>query len=301
MRKNNKSLVFVFAFVLTMALSGIAVLGQSQTLAPYEKQFISLWQETYTPLSTAKWGGISPQEVYALQTTGVPFFLLDVRTASEFQSSRIAGAVHIPLDQLTARVSELPSDHEVILVVYCGVGHRGGWGFTLIRQLGYVNAKNITGGLTAWKTAGLPVETTPVTVQPYEPKPMTLAPYEKQFITLWDETLNPIKTTGWAGISVSETYGLVQAGVPFFGLDVRTASEFASGHIQGAVNIPLDQLPTRLGELPTDPETIIVVHCAVGQRGLLGTAMVRQLGYVNAKNMIGGLNAWKAAGYPVVQ
>jgi rhodanese-related sulfurtransferase len=299
MRKNHKLLAILFTVILTVALSGLTAVGQSQSLAPYEKQFVSLWEETYTQLLPVRWGGMSPQEVSALQLTGVPFFLLDVRTPTEFQTERIAGAVNIPLDQLPTRLSELPTDREMIVVVYCKVGQRGGLGFALLRQFGYVNTKNMIGGLNAWKTAGLPVDTTPVSTSPPNTQPTVLAPYEKQFVSLWDELFGQIKTAGWGGISVSETNALLLGGVPFVTLDVRTPTEFASGHIQGAVNIPLDQLPTRLNELPADPETIIVVYCKVAQRGGLGFSLVRQLGYVNAKNMIGGLDAWRAAGYPV--
>ena len=59
-------------------------------------------------------------------------------------------------------------------------------------------------------------------------------------------------------------------------LDVRTPQEFAAGHIPGAVNIPVDELRSRLGELPRDRE--IAAYCQVGQRGYLATRILRQAG-----------------------
>jgi rhodanese-related sulfurtransferase len=291
----------MFTIIMTVALSGLPVWGQSSQKVPFEKQFVSLWEETYTQLMPVKWGGMSPQEVSALQLTGAPFFLLDVRTEAEFTSERIAGAVNIPLDQLPQRLSLLPEDRETIVVVYCKVGQRGALGFSMIRQFGYVNVKNLVGGLNAWVAAGLPTDKTAVTIPPFQPSDRVLPPFEKQFISLWTEMYAQVKPVAWGGISATETNAMLLGGVPFFALDVRTTTEFASGHIEGAVNIPLDQLPARLGELPADPETIIVVYCKVSQRGALGFGLVRQFGYGNAKNMIGGLDAWKAAGFPVVQ
>jgi rhodanese-related sulfurtransferase len=72
-------------------------------------------------------------------------------------------------------------------------------------------------------------------------------------------------------------------------LDVRTPQEFASGHIPGAVNIPVDDLRSRLGELPRDRE--IAAYCQVGQRGYLATRVLRQKG-LSASNIGGGYKTY---------
>jgi NADPH-dependent 2,4-dienoyl-CoA reductase/sulfur reductase-like enzyme/rhodanese-related sulfurtransferase len=73
-------------------------------------------------------------------------------------------------------------------------------------------------------------------------------------------------------------------------LDVRTPQEFASGHIPGAVNIPVDDLRTRLGELPRDRK--IAAYCQVGQRGYLATRILLQAGF-SASNIGGGYKTYK--------
>lgn len=74
-------------------------------------------------------------------------------------------------------------------------------------------------------------------------------------------------------------------------LDVRTPGEFAAGALPGAVNIPLDALRERLGEIPTAP---IVVYCQVGQRGHTATVLLRERGLA-AVNLDGGYQTWVAA------
>jgi rhodanese-related sulfurtransferase len=74
-----------------------------------------------------------------------------------------------------------------------------------------------------------------------------------------------------------------------FLLDVRTAEEFAAGHIPGAVNIPVDELRGRLGELPRDRD--MAVYCQVGQRGYLATRMLLQAGF-RAANIGGGYRTY---------
>ncbi|HJN08959.1 MAG TPA: FAD-dependent oxidoreductase [Pirellulaceae bacterium] len=71
---------------------------------------------------------------------------------------------------------------------------------------------------------------------------------------------------------------------PFL-LDVRTAAEFVAGHLPGAVNIPVDDLRSRLGELPDNQD--IAAYCKVGQRGYVATRILNQLGF-SVKNVSGG-------------
>jgi NADPH-dependent 2,4-dienoyl-CoA reductase/sulfur reductase-like enzyme/rhodanese-related sulfurtransferase len=76
---------------------------------------------------------------------------------------------------------------------------------------------------------------------------------------------------------------------PFL-LDVRTAQEFANGHIPGAVNIPVDELRSRLQELPLDRK--LAVYCQVGQRGFIATRILVQKGF-SAANIGGGYKTYK--------
>lgn len=76
-------------------------------------------------------------------------------------------------------------------------------------------------------------------------------------------------------------------------LDVRTEKEFSLGSIPGAINIPVDELRSRLDELPKDKE--IVLFCAVGLRGYLAWRILVQNGYSNIRNLSGGYKTWSIA------
>jgi rhodanese-related sulfurtransferase len=73
-------------------------------------------------------------------------------------------------------------------------------------------------------------------------------------------------------------------------VDVRTPGEFAAGAIPGAVNLPVDDLRDRLGELPEGP---LVVHCQVGQRGHTAARILAQHGR-DVVNLDGGYRTWVA-------
>lgn len=97
-------------------------------------------------------------------------------------------------------------------------------------------------------------------------------------------------------ISVGEAYDKYQSGV--FLLDVRTPEEWVEYHAPDTTLIPLDELDTRLNELPKDRE--IVVVCRSGNRSQVGRDTLRAAGFTNVTSMAGGLNAWRSAGYPTV-
>jgi rhodanese-related sulfurtransferase len=73
-------------------------------------------------------------------------------------------------------------------------------------------------------------------------------------------------------------------------LDVRSSQEFSAGNIPRAVNIPVDDLRSRLDELPRDRQ--IAVCCQVGQRAYLATRLLRQKGFL-ASNIGGGYKTYK--------
>ncbi|MBN2099044.1 MAG: FAD-dependent oxidoreductase [Dehalococcoidia bacterium] len=74
-------------------------------------------------------------------------------------------------------------------------------------------------------------------------------------------------------------------------LDVREPGEFKMGHLEGAVNIPLNSLRVRMNELPRDKE--ILVYCAVGQRSYYASRALRLHGF-NARNISGGMRSYHA-------
>lgn len=83
-----------------------------------------------------------------------------------------------------------------------------------------------------------------------------------------------------------------------FLLDVRTAEEFALGTIDGATNIPLDDLRGRLSEVPTDRP--VVIFCAVGLRGYLAQRILMGNGYGDVRNLSGGYKTYHLATQPIV-
>jgi hydroxyacylglutathione hydrolase len=82
-------------------------------------------------------------------------------------------------------------------------------------------------------------------------------------------------------------------------LDVRSASEYADGHIEGALNIHAGRLPDHLQEIPRDRD--VVVHCETGFRSSIASSVLLAHGLSHVSNMTGGFAAWQDAGYETVR
>jgi glyoxylase-like metal-dependent hydrolase (beta-lactamase superfamily II)/rhodanese-related sulfurtransferase len=79
-------------------------------------------------------------------------------------------------------------------------------------------------------------------------------------------------------------------------LDVRSEIEWATGHIENAVHLPLPQLIAR--DIDQDLDQHISVICMSGYRSNIGASILKQRGYRNVYSVIGGMSTWRAAGYP---
>ncbi len=84
-------------------------------------------------------------------------------------------------------------------------------------------------------------------------------------------------------------------------IDVCSATEFAQSHVKGAVNVPLDELESRLASTVKNKNTPLILVCAAGTRSKRAQAVAQKLGYVQVHSLQGGLKAWKEANLPLAK
>ena len=81
-------------------------------------------------------------------------------------------------------------------------------------------------------------------------------------------------------------------------MDVREPAEFADGHIRESKNIPLKELPKRVGELDKFKSKSVIVVCASGLQSSKAASQLKNAGFQNVVSLTGGLAAWRAQGMP---
>jgi rhodanese-related sulfurtransferase len=117
----------------------------------------------------------------------------------------------------------------------------------------------------------------------------------------------------WSGAAAAQEHPAVEKGAPqtsaqqlhqaldkketVLVVDVRSPQEFATGHIPGAVNIPLDELAKRIGEMKVPKNTTLVTMCEHGGRSSRAALELEKLGYKTSSFCT--LDSWKKRGYKI--
>jgi len=97
--------------------------------------------------------------------------------------------------------------------------------------------------------------------------------------------------------SVQELKRRLETESPFL-LDVRDMKNWRNvGHIRGARHIYIGELPGHISEIPENEP--VVICCDAGYKGGLGASILARHNYRNVTNVLGGMTAWKQAGYPI--
>ena len=114
------------------------------------------------------------------------------------------------------------------------------------------------------------------------------------------EVLTPII----ADISPQDTFTMIQENqdnADFFIIDVRTAQEFATGHLENALNLDYrnDNFRDEINNL--DKDKTYLIYCAVGGRSSGALTVMGELGFMEVYNMLGGINQWKAEELPTTK
>jgi glyoxylase-like metal-dependent hydrolase (beta-lactamase superfamily II)/rhodanese-related sulfurtransferase len=136
-------------------------------------------------------------------------------------------------------------------------------------------------------------------------------------LTMPTHVTEALRTNMSGGKTVSQMLSEAAAMVPFMSLaelkacvesrkedlivlDVREREAFEAGHISGARLLPRGQLELRVNDELTDPTRRILVYCEFGRVSTLATATLRQMGFLGAVALDGGMKAWREAGYAVI-
>ena len=85
--------------------------------------------------------------------------MLDVREPDEWEDFHMPGATFIPLGELPDRLSEVPTNREIVVV--CRSGNRSQEGRDILLKAGFTNVSSMAGGMNKWRSQGLPVESGP--------------------------------------------------------------------------------------------------------------------------------------------
>lgn len=253
---------------------------------------------------------ISPQDVAGLLASAPNAVLIDVREPDEVRVEAVPGSVSIPLSEIEERVDELSGYGPVLFM--CRSGGRSMQAAQFAEDSGVADVHNVSGGIIAWHAAGLPI------VRGGErgfAKQGTIAALAIVLVGVLaaagimasgpEEQAGNVRAVERSGASFTQlsapafSDAVAQGGAVL--LDVRTPEEYAAGHIDGATNLNFYD-PAFAGELAAlDRNQPYLIYCQSGNRSGQTVERMRSLGFTNVTELAGGINAWNAAGMPLVR
>lgn len=188
-------------------------------------------------------------EAFEIVANETNALVLDTRNATDFSNGFIPNSINIGLDGSFAQwVGEMIPDIKQEILLVCNLGYEDEAMIRLSR-VGYDGTVGyLEGGFESWKKSGKEVDTV---------KRITAEEFAKIH-----ETENQLT------------------------IDIRKKSEFQSEHILDAVNIPLNEINNHLAEFPKDKPFIL--HCAGGYRSMIAASILKQRGWDNFSDVIGG-------------
>ncbi|MBF0251254.1 MAG: rhodanese-like domain-containing protein [Alphaproteobacteria bacterium] len=187
--------------------------------------------------------------------------IIDARPkGKQYDVGHIPGAINIPNTFFDKMVDQLPADKGTELIFYCG-GPKCPLSFksaTKAKALGYTNIKLFQAGYPAWEAAyGPGVAADGAAAAPKAEVANAEAPKAEA----------PKVQTGGDGSTITlESFQGIMASAPdsIFLVDVRDPGEFGKRNFANSINIPVEELEDRIGELPTDKPVVFV--CSTGAR-----------------------------------
>ena len=99
--------------------------------------------------------------------------------------------------------------------------------------------------------------------------------------------------------TVAQVKARMEQGKHLHFLDVREDHEYAADHARGARHVGKGIIERDIEVLIPDKQAEIILYCGGGYRSVLAADALQQMGYLNVRSMIGGIKAWREAGYPM--
>jgi glyoxylase-like metal-dependent hydrolase (beta-lactamase superfamily II)/rhodanese-related sulfurtransferase len=210
-------------------------------------------KEGYESLEDVLEAGLTPLSLPAFQQLvhDDNVIVLDTRKSADFVDGFIPGAISIGLDGRFAEWagSLLPFDRTILLVTAPGEEKES---VVRLARVGFSRMKGyLDGGYSAWQQAGLPIDMI-----------IDVEADELAMDIPFDENLLVV--------------------------DVRRETEFADGHIKGALNLPLNDLVDPGSMANLDEHFNIYLHCGGGYRSIIAASLIKRQGIHNIRNVVGG-------------
>jgi rhodanese-related sulfurtransferase len=234
---------------------------------------------------------IPPHELARRIERGDDMVIVDSRTVEEYTRGCIPGAISVPGAELVPRIGELVDRPETTIVVHCGGRTRSYIGAESLRRMRLPNPIiALENGTMGWELAGLTLERGATRAAP-PPGARSRALAETTAARVAaEDAVHFVAPDALAKLWAERRQRNIYI------VDVRTAEEYAAGHVAGAVWAPGGQAIQATDDYFAVRAAAFVFVCDGGARGVMTAAWFQKMGFPDVAVLRGGLPAWRHAG-----
>jgi rhodanese-related sulfurtransferase len=234
---------------------------------------------------------LTPHELWERIERGDDLVIVDARTPEEYARGSLPGARSVPGGELVFRITDLVRRPETTIVVHCGGRTRSYVGAESLRRMQLPNpVLALENGTMGWELAGFTLERGAARWAP--------APSARSRAVATLTAKRVAAEDGIRFVSPDELRALQAKGEDqnLYVLDVRTADEYAAGHVAGAVWAPGGQAVQATDEYVAVRAAPIVLVCDGFARSVMTASWLRRMGLADVAVLAGGVPAWTDAG-----
>jgi len=233
-----------------------------------------------------------PDELSRRVERGEPVVILDTRTVEEYRRHCIPGGRSMPGAELALRITDIRRDHpDSLIVINCAGRTRSIIGTRVLQRMGIPGVVGLKNGTSGWFLAGKTLEEGADRIELGTPSPESVQAAEAFARRIAEED-------GVQVFTVERLAKLLErrADECTYLIDVRTAQEYAAGHIPGFVHFPGGQAVQRAEDAAPVRCATIVFCCDAVARSFIAASWFRQMGFDAVFAVDGGTGAWTGSG-----
>lgn len=175
--------------------------------------------------------------------------VIDVRGDDAYAKGHLANAINIPFDKFEGAIADLAGYEEQNIILICNTGNKSGKAAKILVDKGFKKVYNAEDGMDEFD----------------------------------------YKTVTYTNVTGSEFETLVAENKDALILDVRDAKDFDKNRIENAINIPVDEVESRMNELEEYKGKDILIYCSIGRRSAQVAELLENNGYTNVSNSVDGV------------
>jgi rhodanese-related sulfurtransferase len=220
-------------------------------------------------------------------------FWVDLRSPDDYAAGHIAGAVNIPYGEMGNHWDVLPTNRQIIFQCYSG--QTSAQVTSLANMLGF-NAVSFRGGMNfGWAPLELGEDT--LEMEANELPEASAPELDERGQIIWDAAVDYFSADNYI-IAPADLLAIVEENPDAVTVvDIRSAEDYAAGHIEGAINIPFKEVGANIDQIPMNRPAYVT--CYTGQTAGITIAPLRMMGY-NAISLNRGMTGWDGEALPKV-